>query len=300
MQACVMGISALPFSHNKKTIKNQGYSMTVEYHPALERAFGKAVRLSNVPYHPSPKIYAFDPDDLEVGSIVSVRMKKAVKEYTKDDYRFMLVTGLWRRGENIEKIEMFNFTTVPGKKEYPDDFYLNTTQVGRSGAQKQGRMSTSCMYLFDNSPDIFPMHVNKELRVMGRDLWPEILARRAYSIMYNPFCRMTGTPDFSLTREGFTFPSMPQSAIRTHDFIPEVAMKNYSSKPCDILNAEQMEAIAAFTVSLTERMLKRNGHTYFTIPHIEDWPDEIEAMDYPDWQRAENAPRVGSLIPQLA
>ncbi len=231
------------------------------------------------------KDYAFTPDELRIGSIVFGRLKRAVAGYNKpyDDRRPMLVTGLWRKGDIIEKLEVMKFTHQPAHKEYPSHFELDTTHFFRSGKPQYATLRTEHIYLLDNKNDIFPFDDNLEVMHMDGKLWEEILVRRAGAIIYNPHSEFEGDLDLSLEREGFVFPSIPQSAIRGEQFVPEVDFESFPTKPCDIVPQDLVDEIASFSVRYNERM-KQKGCFFFTYPAYEDWPVGLPKVEFPVWR----------------
>jgi hypothetical protein len=240
---------------------------------------------------------AFAPDDLKIGSIVYGRLKPLLgSSYTKkDDFRPLLVTGLWRRGDAVEKIETMSFSSAPPKKMYPCIFSFTLPRVKRSSSKTF--LNTSSLYLLENKASLFCKGVDQTISRVKDDLWPEILVRRAGAIVYNPNCRFNGQYDFLLEREGFVFDSIPFSAVRGKGFAPEVQTQAQLSRPVNIMPQDRVDEIVSFAISYTEHMRQKNGHAYFSFPDIADWPRDIPKKSFPRWDL--HAPGAGGLRPHL-
>lgn len=233
-----------------------------------------------------PENPAFAPDELEIGSIVYGRLGQVLPDYGKlrDDARPMLVTGLWRQGESIVKIEAMCFTGVVPKRSYPCDFALDTTALGRPDRRRDSRLVTHGLYILDNSADIFPQKSNSELIKLANDLWPEILVRRASAILFNPALYLWGRQDNSLVREGFQFPSVPFHAVRGDHLPPEVQAPGFQSKAPDFLAQDMVDTIVAFSAAYITHM-RTQGRYFFSFPHLDDWPLDLPEVALPDWRK---------------
>lgn len=238
------------------------------------------------PFTSTIKNYAFAPDELEIGSIVYAHMKRVLPHYAKDrdDARPMLVTGLWRNGDSIEKIELMKFTGSMPVKEYPCVFGLDTSDIFSSGESRYSYLRTDAVYLFDNEERIFPRRSNPDTVRMDGRLWEDILVRRAQAIIFNPNTKFEGNTDTSLEREGISFSTIPHSAIRGTAFIPEVEGEGISSRPWDIIPPKLADEIASFAVRYEAKMQRQNGHGFYTFPPYEDWPINLPLAEFPLWR----------------
>lgn len=244
-----------------------------------------------------PQQRAFAPDEVKVGSIVYGRLKPLLgADYTKnDDFRPLLVTGLWRYGDDIEKIEMMSFSYAAPRKMYPCLFPYTLPHLRWSS--RKTLLNTSSLYMLENKAGLFSKRTNQKIASVEEEIWPGIVASRASAIIFNPNTRFMGACDFSLEREGFVFESIPFSAVRSLAFIPEVQTQAHLSRPVNILPKEKLSEIVSFAVSYTEHMKQQNGHAFFTFPEVADWPRDIPSMDFPRW--ATRPAREGGLSPQL-
>lgn len=240
---------------------------------------------------------AFASNELKIGSIVFGRLKPLLgSDYTKnDDFRPLLVTGLWRRGDDVEKIETMSFSSAPPKKIYPCIFSLTLPYL--KGSSRKSFLNTSSLYLLENKESLFCKGGNQGITRLKDETWPEILVRRAGAVVYNPSCHFHGQHDFSLQREGFVFDSIPFNAVRGKTYVPEVQTQTCLSRPVNIMSQDKVNEIVSFAISYTEYMREQNGHAYFSFPDIADWPRDIPPKSFPRWES--NAPGAGSLRPHL-
>jgi hypothetical protein len=240
---------------------------------------------------------AFAPDELKIGSLVFGRLRPLLgSNYNKDDdFRPLLVTGLWRCGYDIEKIEAMSFSSATPKKLYPSVFPYTLPHL--KGSSRKTFLNTSSLYLLENKESLFSKRGNQAIAQVNDEIWPEILLRRVGSIVYNPSCHFYGQHYFSLMREGFVFDSIPLSAVRSQTFMPEIQMQARLSRPVNIMSQDKVNEIVSFAISYTEYMRQKNGHAYFSFPDLADWPRDIPQKSFPRWES--NAPGAGGLRPQL-
>jgi hypothetical protein len=240
---------------------------------------------------------AFAPDELKIGSIVFGRLKPLLgSNYTKDDdFRPLLVTGLWRRGDEVEKIETMSFSSAMPKKIYPCIFSLTLPYL--KGSTRKSFLNTSSLYLLENRESLFSKGGNQTIARVNDEIWPEILVRRAGAVVYNPNCHFHGQYDFSLQREGFIFDSIPFNAVRGKTYVPEVQTQTSLSRQVSVMSQDRVNDIVSFAISYTEYMRQKNGHAYFSFPDIADWPRDIPATSFPRWES--NTPGLSGLRPNL-
>lgn len=270
----------------------------------VSAAFGEAARRIDAPagVQPDPRVSsmpqrAFAPDELKIGSIVYGRLKPLLGAgYTKnDDFRPLLVTGLWRRGEDVEKIETMSFFSAAPKRMYPCILPFTWPYMRRGS--NQSFLNTSSLYLLENTASLFSNRAYQKIARVDDGLWPEILVRRADAVIFNPSCRFIGPCDFSLEREGFIFDSIPFNAVRGRAFVPEVQIQARLSRPVNIMPQDRVNDIVSFAVSYTEHMRQQNRHAYFSFPGIADWPRDLPKTGFPQWDA--RAPGAGGLSPNL-
>ncbi|HEU4838181.1 MAG TPA: hypothetical protein VFS88_02095 [Micavibrio sp.] len=287
-----------------KAMRSQGVGKNLHFSASACAAFGEAAQRIDVPEGVQPDSLVscmpqrvFAPDELKIGSIVFGRLKPLFgADYTKnDDFRPLLVTGLWRRGNDVEKIETMSFSSVAPKKMYPCIFPFTLPHL--KGASRKSFLNTSSLYLLENKASLFSKGVDRAIARVDDEIWSEILVRRADAVVYNPSCRFIGQCDFSLEREGFIFDSIPFNAVRSRAFVPEVQTQARLSRPVNILSQERVNDIVSFAISYTEHMKQKNRHAYFLFPDIADWPRDLPETGFPRWDSL--APKAGGLRPHL-
>lgn len=256
-----------------------------------------------------PRIYKLDQhapafgDDLQIGRVVQARLSRSVKNYSlehkNDDHVHpILVTALWRNDGHIEKIEGLRLTMTDRSKNYPDDFRMDTLEKQQGMASWHGgTLITGDQYILDNNEGNFPSFANKSQRTIASAYIPEVLVRRAYSIIYNSHRQLSGnTGNLSgLEREGVLFTSIPQTSVRNDVFVPEMVK---GGKPSDILNQTLINAIVTYAVSVSEKEFHRRGNTHFHFPAMKDWTLDTPIGYFPDWtnvkkkERGANSPAM--------
>lgn len=271
--------------------------------PTVSSAWDKSVTYHSIPsylqhkptfkgfkHHTSK--YVFDPstrafgNDLQLGRVLWGRLKDVVADYSSNNSRPVLVTGLWRRGEDIEKIEVMRYTMSQAHGKKPDRFRLDTQDHIEGMASKQGgSLKTADVTILDNIEGIFPSSDNVEESSIEAIYWPEILVRRAYGLMYYKDREIIGyDPDAmqGLQREGFFFPKIPATAIAGNAFVPE-AMTN--GVPTDILPQKLVDMVAYYSVCYTEEKRAGKKQAYFDFPPLSEWKMDIAPAEYPSWRR---------------
>lgn len=251
--------------------------------------FEKRAYLHNVIKKPGNTPVAFGPEELHIGSVVYGRLKRVFGEvYGKevDDVRPMLVTGLWRRGEDIVKIELMKFTSR-FKQGHPEDFVLDTTNLMKNGQKYLSALRTSAIYIIDNSDHFFPHADNPQTVHLRGDLWMDILLRRAYSILFNArsiaYGNIAGKNNVGLEREGFIFPNLPVASIFSDYYVPEVQHENSVYNEAVALPQDLIDTIVRFAGAYTQ-MMQAQGHKEFEFPLAKDMPEEIPAIPFPHWR----------------
>jgi hypothetical protein len=238
-------------------------------------------------------------NDLKIGSVVWSRMKEVLPTYYKNDVRPMLVTGLWRDGDDIKKIELMNFTTREKYQGYPQTFEIHTPENLKAfQTERSNYLLTDKIYIFDNSKAIFPMDRNGEIKIIDQSMWPEILVRRAYAIMLSGFNNFQGSYDLSLQREGFEFRGIPAYSVLGNEFTPEVMTDRFASKATDILPQAAVDMIAEFSVAYSLEAGK--DLNFFSFPPVKDWPFEMERVEFPDWRKVAGGRFVSAPSPELS
>lgn len=234
--------------------------------------------------------YAFQPDEIQVGSIVFAHFKRVIPDYKKkcDDARPMLVTGLWRDGEDIKKIEMMAFTSRATQHEDPSCFELDTSHFKDGQGERISYLRTRKVYLFDNDEYLFPRESNPyEMRMDGA-LWEDILVRRAHSIMFNTEADFFGDVDYRLKREGISFATIPHTAVCAHTFIPEVHFPKSLTRVSDAVPQEGVDYAASFAAKYDDKMNRAHAHGRYSFPAFAEWPLDLPEKRFPKWRNAEN------------
>lgn len=264
---------------------------------AADQVIAGPQRLNSILKSPKDIAAAFGPDELRIGSVVQGRLKRALGEqYSKDhdDVRPMLVTGLWRSGEDIKKIELMKFSSSDWHT--PSDFLLDTTSITRNGRKYRSFLKTEVTYILDNSNFIFPFEDNKEEMKMNGDLWADIILRRAYAILYSEKVRTYASLNkavLKLEREGFVLPNIPITSARSDSYIPEMHHEYSVYNEAVALPQDLIDTIVHFAGTYTERM-HNQSERHFVFPTFDEWPMDIPEAKFPRWRP------VGHVGPQLA
>lgn len=274
--------------------------------PTVSNAWDKSVAFHSTPSYLQPKpmlgkvkhqslLYSFDSstrafgNDLQLGRVVWGRLSGAVADYSKEStVHPLLVTGLWRRGEDIEKIEVMRYSMNRKHASNPDRFRLDTLDLIEGMASKHGgTLKTADVTILDNNEGVFPSCENMEDCSIKAIHWPEVLVRRAYGIMYYKDREITGyNPDamHGLEREGFFFRKIPATAIAGNAFVPEAMTDGV---PTDILPQKLVDMVAYYSACYAEEKRVGGRQAYFDFPPMAEWKMEITPADYPNWTTPE-------------
>lgn len=227
------------------------------------------------------------PNNLGVGTRVYGRIDPAVPTHRKvGEVRPLFVTGLWREDGILRKIEVHPFTT----KMYnisPGDLLVRTDEMMEAfDSSRPDRLKTSTTIILDNTAHNFPDGKKiSDVFKINSDWWSDLLIHRAYSLMYSPSLEVyiQGKIGASLTRTGFVFGHIPDSAIRANiDFIPDHFSASIRRTRVKGFSQQQIDEIPAKVIRFVESQGRVDD---FSFPSVAELPTRTHPFHYPKWEK---------------
>ena len=183
------------------------------------------------------------PHSAKIGDAIVVRGGVILGEaFQSHSFRPAYIYGIYRKDERIVAVDIF-YSTTNLSRVYPHDLIISSPKA--LGDTRCSRLQTNKLCMLLNSRPYIVDHKANGAAKIPKESWPDIIARRANALMFNPENKYNNAAsanfldDPEIEREGFNFDMQGADPACA----PELPGAPFIKKCCDILTPEQINIV---------------------------------------------------------